>query len=167
METGISKPIVFNQRRPKPAKQNKPWFDPECHTKRKQYIKIKNRLRKSKSFQDISVLKTEAKAYKRFINRKRHIYNKNLHKKIRNLKSTKPKEYWNLLNPKTRNTNNDIGLQPLYEHFKQIIDIPNQENYNLDPSNISVEGDEALNEDFTPTEINNLINKLKNKIMWN
>ena len=81
---------------------------------------------------------------------------------IKKLKSTKPKEYWNLLNPKTKNTNNDIGLQPLYEHFKQINNIPNQENINFDPNNISVEGDEALNEDFTPTEINNLINKLKN-----
>ena len=83
-------------------------------------------------------------------------------KQLRNLKSSKPKEYWNLLNPKIRNSNNDIGIQSLHDHFKQINDIPNQDNTNFNANNITVEGDEVLNEDFSPTEINNLMNKLKN-----
>ena len=92
-ETGISKQISTTNRDPNPTKQNESWFDHECHMKRKHYFKIKNRLKRSKSFQDIAALKNEAKAYKRFINKKRHIFNKNLHKKQRNLKSSKPKEY--------------------------------------------------------------------------
>ena len=78
-EIGISKQISTTNRNPNPTNQNKSWFDHECHMKRKHYFKIKNRLRRSKSFQDIAALKNEAKAYKRFINRKRHIFYKNLH----------------------------------------------------------------------------------------
>ena len=43
-----------------------------------------------------------------------------------------------------------------------INDVANQSNINFDTNNISVEGDDALNNDFTYTEINKLINKLKN-----
>ena len=41
-----------------------------------------------------------------------------------------------------------------------INDVANQSNVNFDTNNISVEGDDALNNDFTYTEINKLINKL-------
>ena len=87
---------------------------------------------------------------------------KKLHNKLRNTKSSKPKEYWSLLNPKKQNYNKDIGIKPLYDHFKMINDVVTHSNVNFDINNISVEGDEALNQDFTYAEINNLINKLKN-----
>ena len=162
LEAGMSKQITNNSRALRPKKQNKPWFDHECNMKRKQYIKIKNRLRKRKSPQEEESFKDETKSYKKFINKKRHAFNKSLHNKLRNLKSTKPKEYWNLLNPKKQNRNNDIGIQPLHDHFKKINDIINQDNAEFDANNILAEGDEVLNEDFTLTEINKLINKLKN-----
>ena len=101
-------------------------------------------------------------SYKRIINRKRHDFNKNLHNKLRNIKSTKPKEYWNLLNPKKRNKNNAIDITSLYNHFKILNEDPNNVDSSIDINEISLEGDEALNNDFTATEINNLINKLKN-----
>ena len=106
--------------------------------------------------------KNEYKSYRKFINIKRHKFNKNLHNKLRNLKSSKPKEYWNLLNPKIRKQTNDIGLKPLYDHFKKINDVINPNNVDFDSNNISVEGDEELNKDFTYDEIIKLINKLKN-----
>ena len=88
------------------------------------------------------------------------MYNKKLHNKLRNLKSSKPKEYWSLLNPKKQNHNKDIGIKPLYDHFKMINDITNQSNVNFDINNMPVESADALN-DFTYSEINKLINKFK------
>ena len=35
LEAGISKQVVNNGRPPRPKKQNKPWFDQDCHLKRK------------------------------------------------------------------------------------------------------------------------------------
>merc|ERR1711872_213406 len=100
LETGLSKRIACNRNGKKNCKENKPWFDNECQKKRKHYIRIRNRLKKRKSFLDIATLKNESKIYKKIINKKRHTFNKNLHNKLRELKSTKPKEYWNLLSSK-------------------------------------------------------------------
>ena len=162
IDTGISKQIKINNKSPRPKKQNKPWFDQDCHLKRKQYIRFKNRLRKSKSPQDEETFKTQTKSYKKYLSIKRHMFNKNLHTKLRNLKSSKPKEYWNLLNPKKKNCNNDIGIESLHDHFKGINDVVNQEHADFNANNISVEGDYDLNKDFSLTEIKKLINKLKN-----
>ena len=52
LETGISKHTTNNNSTTKPKKQNKPWFDRDCHLKRKQYIRIKNRLKRIKSYQN-------------------------------------------------------------------------------------------------------------------
>ena len=93
LDTGISKPITNSNNTAKPRKQNKPWFDKDCHLKRKQYIRLKNGLKRIKSTQNEEALKHENKLYKKFINEKRHMYNKKLHNKLRNLKSSKPKEY--------------------------------------------------------------------------
>ena len=100
LEIGISKQIINTGNTKETKKENKPWFDRECQIRRDLYIKIRNRLKKVKSFQNIAALKNESKAYKKFMNRKRHTFNKKMHEKLRKLKTTKPKEYWNLLNPK-------------------------------------------------------------------
>ena len=107
-------------------------------------------------------MNNEYKSYRKFINRKRHKFNKNLHKQLRNLKNSKPKEYWNLLNPKMRKRTNEIGIKPLYDHFKILNDVINENSEDFDSNNISVEGDEELNKEFTHDEIIKLINNLKN-----
>ena len=162
LETGISKHITNNSNNNKPKKQNKPWFDQECHLKRKHYIRIKNRLKRIKSTQNEEALKHENKLYKKFINKKRHLYNKKLHKKLRNLKSSKPKEYWDILNPKKHNYNKDISIQSLHDHFKVLNDVNTQSNVNFDINDIPLEGNNTLNKDFSLSEIDKLINKLKN-----
>ena len=162
IETGISKHTTNNNSTTKPKKQNKPWFDHDCHLKRKQYIRIKNRLKRIESNQTEETLKHENKVYKKFINKKRNIYNKKLHKKLRNLRSSNPKEYWNMLNPRKSNANKDIGIKPLYDHFKLLNNVTDQSNVSFDINRISIEGDDALNKDFTYAEIDKLINKLKN-----
>ena len=161
LETGISKRLACNRNSQKSGKDNKPWFDNECQKKRKHYIRIRNRLKKRKSFLDIATLKNESKIYKKFINKKRHTFNKNLHVKLRELKSTKPKEYWNLLSPKKQNRNHSINLSSLHDHFKKLNEIPNTGTVSFDVNEILPNGDEALNNNFSTTEINNLINKLK------
>ena len=76
LEIGISKQIINTGNTKEAKKENKPWFDRECQIRRDLYIKIRNRLKKVKSFQNIAALKNESKAYKKFMNRKRHTFNK-------------------------------------------------------------------------------------------
>ena len=90
------------------------------------------------------------------------MYNKILHEKLRNLKNKKPKEYWDLINPKKRKINNSIDLNSLCDHFRLLGEQPNAGNINICAVDIPDDGDETLNSDFTFIEINKLINKLKN-----
>ena len=65
LETGLSKKLHVNNNSQVSCKDNKPWFDTECQKKRKHYIRIRNRLKKSKSFLDIAIFKNESKIYKK------------------------------------------------------------------------------------------------------
>ena len=69
-DTGISKQATNSNNNPRARKQNKPWFDHDCFLKRKQYIRVKNRLKKIKFSQNDEALKQENKSYKKFINKK-------------------------------------------------------------------------------------------------
>ena len=128
----------------------------------RRFKRIKERLRKSKSYSDREALNTEFKLYRNFINGKRNIYNRNMHKELRDYKSNKPKDYWNMGNQKKNNPNYSLTENAAYNHFKLISEVPINDNDELDAPDISDEGDEILNNDFTPIEIHKLINKLKN-----
>ena len=117
--------------------------------------------RKIKTQNDTETLNNEAKLYKNFIRMKINHYNKNLHDKLRNLKTNNSKEYWDILNPKKHQANNSISLGPLYAHFKAINDQPVAGNRSLSVDDIPDGGDEILNNDFTLIEIYKLSNKLK------
>ena len=150
---------------PKKAKKaNKPWFDKECYLKRKHFIQLKRRIlrKKTKSPNDDETLKYAAKLYKHFIKTKVNQFNKNLHDKLRNLKNQKPKEYWNILNPKKHKIDNSIDLNSLHGHFKTLNEQTNIDGRDITVNDIPDDADEILNNDFTIIELNKLINKLKN-----
>ena len=164
INTNMSKTFTDNIGHKKSFKKNKPWFDHECREKRRHFLQFKRRmLRKTiKSQTDTETFNNEAKSYKNFIKMKTNLFNKSLHEKLRNLKSDKPKEYWNILNPKKHQTNNSINLDPLHSHFKAINRQAINGDANITLDDIPEGGDEILNNDFTLLEINKLINKLKN-----
>ena len=85
MDAGMSKRITKNSNAPRPKKQNMPWFDHDCHMKKKQFSRHKNRFKRRQNEQNEEAFKSEYKSYRKFINKKRHNFNKNLHKKLRNL----------------------------------------------------------------------------------
>ena len=67
IDLGISRPVINRNRTPRAANKydrNKPWFDKECEEKRKQYNKIKTKLKRCKSYQNEAALVNEARANK-------------------------------------------------------------------------------------------------------
>ena len=75
-------------------------------------------------------------------------FNKNLHEKLRNLKKQKPKEYWNILNPKKHKIDNSIDLNSLHGHFKTLNEQPNADGRNITVNDIPDNADEMLNNEF-------------------
>ena len=74
-------------------------------------------------------MQTKSKAYKKEIARLRQAANKEFTQKVRQLKSSDPKEYWRLINKK-QGSRVQTNLEELYKHFKELSDNSTQDNNN-------------------------------------
>ena len=165
LKMGISKLYNTNYNnnfKPHKRKMNKPWFDKECIEKRKKYFRVKNKLRKSKSYRDRLILKNENKLYKKLIRFKLSKYCKDIHNKLRLLKSKNPKEYWNILSSSKNKNSDSIHINKFYEHFKELNDQNTSNVNNFNANDIMSDNNNEINFDFTLEELDFLINKLKN-----
>ena len=86
----------------------KRWFNNDCKNKRAQYLKSKNIFRKNKTTTNSDLLKKNSKTYKITMQKARTDFQKSFEQKIRNLKSTNPKQYWKILNSNKQNKNNTL-----------------------------------------------------------
>ena len=132
---------------------------------RSEYYRVKNQLKKLKSSEKDPSLKLESKKYKKFIRTKTNAYHKEFNKKLKNLKSTNPKEYWNILNKSSegKQSASKISVECFANHFQKLGEVQNdtEDETNFDPNNIVHSINEDLNKDFFVTEIKLLISKLK------
>ena len=83
-----------------PKTQNKPWFSYECKQARKQYRRSKNYFYRKRTEYARTKLKEKEKSYKKTLDKEIAIYRKQMGKKLKDMKSKNPKEYWNILNKK-------------------------------------------------------------------
>ena len=86
-------------------------------------------------------------------------FQKSFEQKIRNLKSTNPKQYWKILNSNKQNKNNTLpDIASLYDHFKTL-------NKNSDNPEISINNNTRsepdLDKEFSDEEILQAIKTLK------
>ena len=100
-----------------------------------------------------------AKAHKRLLRKEKRKFEKELNAKIRNLKSTDPGKYWNIINPRNKRAKiGNISMDAAWSHFKDL---------NKDDSDISGEVTEnsannhIINEPFTIEEIRKHVKSLK------
>ena len=151
------------------------WFDEECESGRKRYMDFRNRGRHIKSKQARKLhnieLSKKHKEYKKLINKKQSIYRFNIEKQIREAKNNNPKSYWQLLENKAKPVKeNNIPLESFKQHFKKLNQAYREIPTNFNPSAIlepNINGLdnydlEQLNRDFTKSDIEKLIKKLKN-----
>ena len=152
----------------KKKKYHQPWFNKDCQNKRLEYIRFKGKLRRHKTHQEIEQLKIKAKQYKKFLRKVRTTYKRDFHKAIRKLRSSNPKEYWNLLNQGCTKSDNlgKISTEVFMQHFKRLsqnIEGDESDQSDFDPRSINHSINEEINREFTVDEVGRLIEKLKNK----
>ena len=80
------------------VKLNKPWFDGESKNARKKFKSSKRRSKRFRTTTLINETKHLEKEYKKVVNKSIRKHRENMKKKINNLKSTNPKEYWKIIN---------------------------------------------------------------------
>ena len=67
------------------------WYDDECETKRRIYVKYKNKYRRLKNNENVTLLRNSGRNYKKQMNKAFKNYKQNTVRRIRLLKSEKPK----------------------------------------------------------------------------
>ena len=144
-------------------KVSKPWFDRECRNRRADYYKVKNQLKRIVGSE--KELKSEGKKYSKFVKAKANKFHKDFNKKLRNLKSCNPKEYWSILNKSVEGKQAiaKISIESFAEHFRKLGETDNDDNNEsaFKPQNIEHSINDELNKDFSVNEIQMLITKLK------
>ena len=99
--------------------KQKRWFNDKCKQQRVTYVNSKNFYRRSKTTQNFQNMKECSKKYKLEMRKARKEMQKNFEQKLRGLKSSNPKHYWNLLNSKNKKASKNVpDINFFYEHFK-------------------------------------------------
>ena len=82
--------------------KQKRWFNDKRKQQRVTYVNSKNLYRRSKTTQNFQNIKECTKKNKLEMRKAKKEMQKNFEQKLRVLKSSNPKHYWNLLNTKTK-----------------------------------------------------------------
>ena len=94
------------------------WYNDACEISSREYVKFKNKYRKLQTNNNLNILRKSGRKYKKEINKAFKTYKQIVINKIHVLKTTNPREYWNLINDrKSQKTFNDISLEVFHDHF--------------------------------------------------
>jgi hypothetical protein len=149
----------------KRSKPKQKWFSKDCEIKRREFFRAKNVDKMVKS-ENTRVSRIKAsRAYKKELNKCHSEHKKQFVKKLRGLKSSNPKEYWNLLKggEDSSKTMSQISTDIFYNHFKMLNtaeEVP--ENINVNLASLTVTENDVLNCKFTNEEVLKCLKKLKN-----
>ena len=161
----------FNRGKLRKQSPSQPWFNKKCAINRKDVMKAKHKFRKIKSDGNKTNLICKSKAYNNAIKIAKREFETELHKKLRNLRSSCPKEYWAILNKTIAGSEKLTSLttQCLLEHFKKLSQMQTSEegkyqsNMNvLEDDNAETINNLAFNLPFSEDEIGKQLPKLKN-----
>jgi hypothetical protein len=140
-----------------------PWFNTNCEDKRKIYFRARNKFAQTKLHSDKTEIKRLNKLYKQCIQKSKQDFRTDLNNKLRNLRSSDPKKYWDLVNGGSKREEIPITSETFQEHFKKlghtVIDGGAEQHVFEQGCN---EYNHELNSPFTASEIKKCIVKLKN-----
>ena len=98
----------------------RPWFKDNCLRARNQYHKARRRYNVNKTEQNKQMLKHYSKYYKNTMNLSIKQFRTLRIQKLKNLRTTNPREYWKILNSSNPKSECQAPLQNLYEFFKNV-----------------------------------------------
>ena len=124
-------------------------------------MKYRNKYRRLKNATHFNEVRVYSKQYKKTVNKAFREYKKATINKLRTLQSENPKEYWNIIQGKTKQVNETkISLDIFEQHFKKLASETNQTEA-CHREELNVADDPDLNKPFTTQEITKAIKKLK------
>ena len=140
---------------------NKPWFNKNCNSFRKNYLQLKFRRGKKWSEAKDSTFKE----YKNVLGTRKKEFKKETETKLRSLKKNDTREYYNIINSATNcgKKETNISIDSLFGHFQKL-SFKEQCEDTFDPRVAAKDGtvNEQLNSDFSFSDVSECIKKLRN-----
>jgi hypothetical protein len=173
INSGMTRKITIRPNQNSRQRVNKPYFTKECASRRREYYKAKKHHRQVKNVDTKNILTMASKQYKKTLLTAHNKFHKNLHQKLRNLKSQNPKDYWSIIN-KACDAKEKIGrisTNTFLEHFQKLNipsnantseGIPHSNTQKLSSSDVAQHNTLPFNADFTREELEKAAKKLKN-----
>ena len=145
---------------------NKPWFNDDCSTKRKEFYLAKNNFKTDECAPKKELMIQKSKLYRQTMKQAYKEYHADIHKTLRNLKSSNPKEYWNIINKAQGSGTKmgDITIDSFANHFKCLNEnAPSDTGLHPESDLPENAGNELpFNQPITVAEIRATVKKLKN-----
>ena len=147
-----------------------PWFTDKCEEKRILFHEARKEYNLNKNESNRVRLNTSSRDYKREMNNAFSTYQNNISNEIRLASKKDSKKFWNILrkcSPNKRSTDIDIPIEDLYEYFREVNWVEEDDNYQ-NPNNVTMNNEmvviseKILNGPITEDEIENVIRSLSN-----
>ena len=146
-------------------KTHKKWFDKDCEHARNMYHYTRRLYNKHKNTYFKDLLKSVSKNYKSRITQSVKTLKSQRVEKLRNLKSTNPKEFWKIINSVDKKITHTAPLDELHNFFKTLNTCSNENDqicHDIEFDENLVEINEEINQPISQEEIlkatKNLIN---------
>ena len=163
--SGLSHEVKVSAKKPRRrALPHKPWYNTEYEEARRNMLKYRNKYRRLKNTTHFNEVRVYSKQYKKTVNKAFREYKKATINKLRTLQSKNPKEYWSLIQGKTKQVNEiKISLDIFEQHFKKLASETESTNQTeaCHREELNVADDPDLDKPFTTQEITKAIKKLK------
>lgn len=145
-------------------KSSKPWFNRVCRTARRKYHLAKRLYNRNNSTDNKENLKVLSKQYKRTMDGCIKDYKKTITKKLVNLRSTNPKDYWKILHGSRRDEKCAVSIDDMFQFLKDMNEGCENGESNIDNPDFigTCMYDDILNGEISDEEIVAAVKKLKN-----
>ena len=159
--------VTFGRsKRKKPIKHPIPNFSRSCQEAKREYYNARTKQRIEKTHESYQNLISKSKLYRRAIKQHKNQVTIEFNNKLRTLKTSNPRMYWNILNKKSKTEQVEAPAEQLYDHFKRLAEgteeyMDAKDTTGIDPPQ---EMDtEALNAAITEEEIRKNVKSMKNR----
>ena len=124
---GMERKVAKRPKKKEKKVNENQWFNRECQEKRREYLSYKNKVNAAKGLAVSNDglrerLSKKAKEYKKLISAAKQSYFKNMRKTLKDLRSSRPKDYWDMLKNsiKPQNHDNQVPLEEFKIHFEKL-----------------------------------------------
>jgi len=153
---------MFVKKKNHAKRSNIPGFNRDCKQTRRDYHRLKNKYNRVKSHDNEIAMKNSRNLYKVTLRKAVSKHKNDMQKKIRNMKSNNTKDFWRLINKKTKDKI-CIPVKDLKNHFEKINSCVQDEGDQFDINRIqNRKANALLDKNFTKEEILVGIKQLKN-----